>query len=64
MSEPDKRDAGRALDSLSLRDYFASAAMQAYLQAPAGSVMSRENQTAVAQSAYTMADAMLEARKR
>jgi hypothetical protein len=45
---------------MTLRDYFAAKAMQAYIGSPDGEQMP---EGALADSAYYMADAMLEARK-
>jgi hypothetical protein len=70
---PPKRDDGGAAfpfdeyasgytKGMSLRDYFAARAMQAFLQCTASSV--EEQLSEIARAAYAMADAMLEARKR
>lgn len=46
---------------MDLRDYFAAKAMQVYLTATIGQTIMTQN---VAENAYLMADAMLEARNK
>ena len=48
-------------DGMDLRDYFAAKAMQVYLTATIGQTIMAQN---VAENAYLMADAMLEARNK
>ncbi len=50
-------------DGMNLRDYFAAKAMQAFVSAWASTMQYPDTDLEVAEYAYAMADAMLEARK-
>ena len=50
---------GAAKDGITVRDYFAAKAMQVYLTASMGQMVDATN---VAENAYLMADAMMQAR--
>ena len=52
-----------AFQGMNLRDYFAAQAMQAFVSAWVSTSTGPDNDLKVAEYAYAMADAMLEARK-
>lgn len=61
---PDGNDAERAFDGMTLRDYFAAKAMQAFIARGVINGMEDDEYDAmISQWSYFMAGAMLEARK-